>query len=212
MAMRDKVIEKTAAAMYEPKLPYHNFGHAITVTRYAEIIVERCKRENVPLDEKVVYYALLFHDAGYHEDHIAKGFDIKEAYSAYLAEHALRDYGVDEETIEKVKTGIISTYVDAHCCSNEDKAVRAADLSGLAAEYEVFKLNAVRLMDEHELMNGEKVSWEDWKLGVKETLELYLREELKLTSEYYDENGNSVFHVQTRANLDTLLADDSPTL
>ena len=210
--MHDKVIEKTAAAMYDPTLPYHNFGHAITVTRYAEIIVERCKREGVPLDEKVVYYSLLFHDAGYHEDHIAKGFEIKEAYSAYLAEHALRDYGVDEETIKKVKVGINSTSVDAHCYSNEDKAVRAADLSGLTAEYEVFKLNAVRLMDEHELMTGEKISWDDWKRGVKVNLELYLREELILTSEYYDENGNSVFHVQTRKNLETLLADNSPTL
>jgi CRISPR/Cas system-associated endonuclease Cas3-HD len=212
MAMHDKVIEKTAAAMYEPSMPYHNFGHAITVTRYSEVIVDKCKREGVPLDEKVVYYALIFHDAGYHEDHIAKGFETKEAYSAELAEHALRDYGLDEETIKKVKAAIISTFVDAHCYSNEDKAVRAADLSGLTAEYEVFKLNAVRLMDEHELLHGEKMSWEDWKLGVKENLELFLREELKLTSDYYDEDGNSVFHVQTRENLETLLADNSPAL
>ncbi len=212
MAMHDKTIEKTASLMYEAKMPYHNFGHAITVTRYSEGIIEKCRREGVPLDEKVVYYALLFHDAGYHEDHLARGFETKEAYSADLSEHALRDYDVDEDTIEKVKVAILATHVDAQCHSNEDKAVRAADLSGLAADYGVFKLNAVRLKDEHELLHDETVSWEDWKQGVKDNLELFLREELKLTRDYYDENGESVFHVQTRKNLVRLLADNTPTL
>lgn len=212
MAMHDKTIEKTASQMYEPKMPYHNFGHVITVIRHSEGIIEKCRLEGVPLDEKVVYYALLFHDAGYHEDHLAKGFETKEAYSADLSEHALREYGVDEETIKKVKAAIMSTHMDAKCYSNEDKAVRASDLSGLAAEYSVFKLNAIRLREEHEMMHGESVAWEDWKLGVKETLELFLREELGLTSDYYDKNGNSVFHTQTAENIKMFLADNSPTL
>ena len=155
---------------------------------------------------------LHFHDAGYHEDHLAKGFETKESYSADLSEYALREYGVDEETIKKVKAAIMSTHMDAKCYSNEDKVVRASDLSGLAAEYSVFKLNAIRLMEEHELMHGESVVWEDWKLSVKETLELFLREELELTSDYYDENGNSIFHTQTMENIKILLEDNSPTL
>lgn len=212
MAIQDKEIEKTAAQMYEPKLPYHNFGHAVTVTRYSEELLAKCRSEGVQVDEKVVYYSLLFHDAGYHEDHVAKNFESKEAYSAELAEHALRDYGIDEETISRVKAAILSTHMDAKCYSNEDKAVRASDLSGLAAEYSIFKLNAVRLREEHELMSGEKISWDDWKKGVKKTLELFLREELELTSDYYDEDGHSVFHKLTRENLDTLLADDSPDI
>ena len=212
MAMHDKVIEKTASQLYESKLPYHNFGHAVTVTRYSEGIIERCKREGIPLDEDVVYYALIFHDAGYHEDHLEKNYESKEAYSADLAESALRDYGVDEEKIKKVKQAIMSTHIDAKCYSNEDKAVRASDLSGLAAGYDVFKLNAIRLKDEHELMHGEKVSWEEWRKGVRKTLELFLREELELTSDYYDKDGQSVFHKLTRENLETLLADDQPTV
>ena len=210
--MHDKVIEKIASQMYDAKMPYHNFGHAITVTRFSEGIIDKCRREGVSLDEKVVYYALIFHDAGYHEDHIALGFESKEAYSADLAQHALRDYGVDEETIKKVESAILCTHVNASCSSNEDIAVRASDLSGLTADYEVFKLNAIRLKEEHELMHNETVSWEKWKLGVKENLGLFLREELKLTSDYYDKDGNSVFHIQTRENVDTLLADDSPQI
>jgi predicted metal-dependent HD superfamily phosphohydrolase len=148
--------------MYELKMPCHNFGHAITVTRHSEIIIEQCRRENVSLDEKTVYYALIFHDAGYQEDHLAKGFESKEAYSADLSEHALRDYGADKQIINKVKIAILRTRIDARCYSNEDKAVRASDLSGLAAEYDVFKLNSIRLKDEYELMHGENVNWKDW--------------------------------------------------
>ena len=210
MAMHDKTIEKIAAQMYDAKMPYHNFGHAITVTRHAEKIIEKCREEGVPLDDKVVYYALIFHDAGYHEDHRAKGFDTKEAYSADLAARALREYGVGGETIDRVKTAILCTHVDARCNSNEDKAVRASDLSGLAAEYSVFKRNAVHLKEEHELLTGETVDWDEWKRSVWANLELFLREELKLTSDYYDADGQSVLHARTRENLETLMLDDSP--
>ena len=212
MPIHDKTIEKIASQMYEPKLPYHNFGHAVTVMRHSEAIIERCKKENVPLDETVVYYALIFHDAGYHEDHVAKGSESKEAYSAKLAEPALRDHGVDEESIQKVKAAILATHIDAQCYSNEDIAVRASDLSGLALDYPTFKLNTVRLKEEHELMHGESVAWEDWTLGVTDNLELFLREELKLTSDYHDASGTSVFHERTRSNIQTLLADKSPFL
>ena len=82
----------------------------------------------------------------------------------------------------------------------------------MAAEYDIFKLNAVRLKEEHELMHGESVSWDDWKKGVRQTLEMFLREELELTSDYYDEDGVSIFHKQTRNNLEMLLADDSPAV
>jgi hypothetical protein len=88
--------------------------------------------------------------------------------------------------------------------------VRASDLSGLVADYATFKLNALRLKEEFELLKGEQVAWDEWRLGVKENLELFLRENLELTSDYFDENGESIFHRQTRENLKILLADDSP--
>ena len=210
--MHDKQLEKIASTMYEPKMPYHNFGHAITVTRFSERIIEKCQDEGVPIDEKVVYYALLFHDAGYHEDHVALGYETKEAYSADLSEKALREHGVDDGTIEKVKAAILSTHMDAKCYSNEDKAVRMSDISNLGADYQEFKLNTVRLMEEHALMKSVSVNWEDWKNSARDTLQLVLREEMDLTSDYYDEDGNSVFHAKAMENLATLLDDDSPSL
>ena len=210
--MHDKQLEKIASTMYEPKMPYHNFGHAITVTRFSEGLIEKCRNEGIAVDEKVVYYALLFHDAGYHEDHTDLGFETKEAYSADLSEKALRDHGVDEETIEKVKAAILSTHMDAKCHSNEDKIVRMSDISNLGADYKEFKLNTVRLKEEHELMKNVTVGWDEWKNSARETLELVLRESMDVTSDYYDEDGNSVFHAAAMQNLATLLADDSPTV
>ncbi len=210
--MHDKQLEKIASTMYEPKMPYHNFGHAITVTRFSEGLIEKCRNEGIAVDENVIYYALLFHDAGYHEDHTALGFETKEAYSADLSEKALRDHGVDEQTIEKVKAAILSTHMDAKCYSNEDKIVRMSDISNLGADYKEFKLNTVRLKEEHELMKNVTVGWDEWKNSARETLELVLRESMDVTSDYYDEDGNSVFHAAAMQNLATLLADDSPTV
>ena len=207
--MRNKEIEKIAAALYSPKMPYHNFGHAFTVMQEGEAIVERCRSENVPIDEEVVYYSLLFHDAGFHEDEVALGFESKEAYSAYLAKEELTKLGIAEETIKKVEAAILSTHCDAECYSNEDKAVRAADLSGLAADYEVFKKNNLDLKKEFEILSGKTVDWDIWRKNATERVELFLRAEIKLTSHYYDENGNSKFHIKARENLKTLSQDES---
>ena len=212
MTMQDKTLEKIAASLYDPKLPYHNFGHAITVTRYSEGLIDKCRQENVPLDETVVYYALLFHDAGYQEDHRALGFASKEAYSAELSEHALREYNVAEDIISKVKTAILATHIDGVCESNEDKAVRASDLSGLAAGYDVFKTNAIKLREEQEMMLGQSPDWSTYTVSVRDTVRLFLREELELTSDYFDEDGNSVFHTKVEENIQILLSDNSPTM
>lgn len=196
-----------AAELYDPAMPYHNFGHAKYVVGEAARIVDKCRKERVEIDADAVYLAALFHDAGYHEDHVKLGFETKEAYAAHLADKVLRGAGIEEETLGKVRDAILATHYEAHCISNEAKAVRAADLSGLAADYAVFKENAEKLRIEHEVLAGDKVVWSAWKHRVLENVELYLQEDMHLTRDYYDESGESVFHKRTRANLDRLLAD-----
>lgn len=198
-----------AAGLYNPDMPYHNFEHARRVAREAARIVEKCRMEDVEINAEAVYLAALYHDAGYHRDHLQLGFETKEAYAAHLAEKPLREAGVDEETLGKVNEAILATHYAAHCSSNESKAVRAADLSGLAADYAVFKENAEKLRIEHEMLSGDKIAWTVWKQRVLENVELYLREDMHLTHDYYDESGESVFHKRTRANLERLLADTS---
>ncbi len=207
--MRNEEIEKLAFKLYDSNMPYHNFDHIRTVLKEGEEIVRKCRGEGITIDENVVYYALLFHDAGYHEDHLEKGFDSKEAYSAELAVRALDGNDFDKEMVNKVKAAILATHCDAHCYSTEDKAVRAADLSGLAADYKVFKENAVNIKLELEMMNGTQLSWKDWTKNAVDRIELFLREELEITSDYFDAEGNSIFHRKSRENLKTLLSDDS---
>jgi predicted metal-dependent HD superfamily phosphohydrolase len=207
--VRDEKIEKIAAQLYDRKLQYHNFDHIRYVLEEGEKIVARCRKEAVSIDEKIIYYAILFHDAGFIDDHLKKGFDSKEAYSADLAVRTLQGNGLDQEMVRKVRQAIMATHVDAVCESNEDKAVRAADLSGLAADYAFFKKNTIDLKNEYEMMSGRKLTWDDWKHMASQRIEMFLREELELTSDYYNENGESKFHVNTRENIKRLMQDNS---
>jgi predicted metal-dependent HD superfamily phosphohydrolase len=207
--MQNQKIEKIAEALYEPGMPYHNFGHVRDVLEESEKLLGRCREEGITVDDAVVYYALLFHDTGYHEDHIALGFQSKEAYSADLAEQKLRGNGIDQDIIGKIKTAILATHVDAACQTNEDKIVRLADLSQLAADYATFKRNTLNLKKELEIISNKEVSWSDWKEMAVDRISLFLREEMNVTSDYYDEGGGSVFMKNTKANLDALMSDDT---
>ena len=205
--MQDEKIEQIAAQYYDPELHYHNFDHIRYVLAAGEEILESCRREGIKIDEEVVYYAILFHDAGFREDHVARGFDSKEAYSAELAVRELTGNGLDSDKVQKVKDAILATHIDAKCVSNEDIAVRAADLSGMADDYRVFKQNTVNLKNELKLMSGKNLTWGEWKDLAAEIIEKFLRQELKLTSDYYNEQGESIFHVNTRNNIQKLMLD-----
>jgi predicted metal-dependent HD superfamily phosphohydrolase len=202
-----EAIKQAAENLYSPRLPYHNFGHALAVLREADGIVSRCRAEGVPVDADVVRLAALFHDAGFHEDHAGLGFPSKEAYSAELARRELQRRGVAPDVVDRVCEAILSTHHDSICRNNESKAVRAADLAGLAADYQMFKRNSLRLKQEHELMFRTRISWPDWRRQAAERCELFLRQELDLTRDYFDADGQSVFHLRTRENLRRLKSD-----
>ena len=80
---RNPDLEKRVADLYDDRLHYHNFGHVLRVIDAGARMLEQCREEGVTVDEEAVYYAILLHDAGFHEDHEARGFPSKEAYSAH---------------------------------------------------------------------------------------------------------------------------------
>jgi predicted metal-dependent HD superfamily phosphohydrolase len=210
--MQDQKIEKVAESLYAEDMPYHNFGHVRDVLSESERLLEVCRNEGIKVDETIVYYALLFHDSGYHEDHTALGFSSKEAYSAVLAEKNLAGNGLSNDAIEKIKTAILATHVDAVCLTNEDKIVRLADLSQLAADYKTFKQNTLDLKKELELQWNKSVTWDEWKEMAVDRVSLFLREEMGVTSDYYDNEGESYFKKNTSTNLQLLIADESEEL
>ncbi len=200
-------IEAAAEALYDAALPYHNFGHALDTVASGERIVARCRAEGIRIDEQVVYLALLFHDAGYRDNHAALGFQSKEQYSAHLARQALSEHGFRARLIDKVDAAILATHRFAEFRTTEQKAVRAADLSGLAADYEVFRDNGELLRQEQELLTGLAVPADEWVASVTEVVRFYLHQEIRLTSFFYDENGQSDYHRRVAANLARLRAE-----
>lgn len=209
-ALRDADLESEVAALYNPALPYHNFEHALTTLVSAETILGRCVSEGIRVDPQVVYLALLFHDAGYHEDHRAKGFDSKEAYSADLAQRSLMRRRTTSRVIGKVVAAVMSTMRDATFVTAEQKVVRAADLSGLAADYDTFFDNTRRLWEEYELLCGTRPAWPDWVRATNEIVHHYLSQEIRLTSYFSNASGESVFHTRARANLQRLQQEAHP--
>jgi len=198
---RNDALEARASALYDAALPYHNFAHALDAVRAGELLVQRCRDDGVPIDADVVYYALLFHDAGYHQDHARLGYATKEEYAAALAAQVLAEFGVDSETIARVAAAILATHRDAVFHTNEEKAVRAADLAGLAADYPVFRASSERLKREWEFLHGIEIPWRQWIDGTREVIEFFLAQDIRLTRHYLDEHGDSAFHKRAEANM-----------
>ena len=207
--VRDMKFENRVASLYDESLPYHNFGHVQDTLTAAAQIIERCHEERIRVDTKVVYYALLFHDAGYRKDHEQLGFESKEAYSAALAEQYMTDLTLPQKDRVKVCAAIMATHRDAAFVTAEQKLVRAADLAGLSAPYATFLHNTVQLWKERCLLTGP-IAWQEWRTSVRETLDFYLSQEIRLTSYYCDKKGSSTFHLAVEANLQRFCNEPPP--
>lgn len=189
----DSEIKAVAEGLYSKDLAYHNFNHVLDVISNAKKILDDCKKDCVIVDEAVVYYAILFHDAGYIENHFEKGFESKEEYAAFLAEETLRNFKFSDELIGRIKTAIVGTKDAGDFLTNEAKVVRAADLAGLAGDYKIFKENAKKLRKE-------------WKMNTIKLIEFYLDQDIRLTKAH-DVNGESAFHKKVKENLKRFLND-----
>ena len=211
--IRDEALETKARALYSDALPYHNFTHIQDTLESADTIVKRCQQENIRIDSNVVYFALLFHDAGYHEDHIVHGYENKELYSVALASPILNDHGVPPGLVKKVGKAILATERNAHFVSADHKAVRAADLAGLAATYDQFLQSSLKLKREFEVLHQKQISWPSWQTVSQDVVGFYLSQEIRLTSYFHDENGESAFHKAVRENLARLMNErEEPVL
>lgn len=206
-AVRDTDLELLASEYYSATLPYHNFGHALASVQTGLAIAQDCRREGIPIDEAIVYCALLFHDAGYHQDNEKMGFATKEALSAHIVRKVLEKKSAPSGFIERVEQAILCTMRDASCTTTEEHAVRAADLSGLAAEYSVFRHNTELLKQEYEILYGQPVTWDEWRKRATNIIELYLSQEFRLTQYYSGQPGQSPFHQKVKQNLLQLNAE-----
>lgn len=202
-------LEKIAISFYDPQFEYHNFNHALDTWKAAQEIIKRCRQEGKKVDEKVVYYASIFHDAGYHEDEKTKGFGTKEDYAAKIAEEELVKLDIDQVVIKQVVDAILVTEREHAIAglSIEAMIVRAADLAAFAQSYEIFLKNNQKLKLEAERIKSGSISEAEWKAKTKEITEFYLSQKIQLTHSYADEHGESIFHKKTRENLEKFLRE-----
>lgn len=208
--IRNPGLEQAAAALYDPRLPYHNFSHALEVLTVGNEYIGRCREADMPIEVDVVYPALLFHDAGYQTDHRVRGFDSKEAYSAELAGSVMHSYQYASGVIAAVQRAIISTQCGIPCETTEAKLVKAADLSGLAADYPLFLQNAMRLWREEAVLSRRLTEWEQWRDNAIEMVERFLTEDLGFSPACYADDGEAWLNKQARANVDRLRSQPNP--
>ena len=208
--VRNNDLEMVAKRHYHHSLSYHNFDHIEDVFQYADEICGECDKEGLTINCSIVYLALLFHDAGYHENHNSYGHRTKESYSAYLAAAILREFHYDDQTIKKVSAAIVATEQNVTPETNEEKVVRAADLFGLAGEYSVFLSNAISLKNEYEYLNKSRLSWANWKVMAIETVTSFISIKIELTRYFQSKNGSSQFEKEAKKNLDKLNLETKP--
>lgn len=205
---RNPALEQAAAVLYDTRLPYHNFSHIMTALGNAHELIDHCREADLSVEPGVIYPALLFHDAGYHEP--ARGHESKEAHSAALAARVLGDYGIPAARIEAICRAILATRCGADCDTLEARIVRAADLAGLAASYRLFLQNALRLWREDILLRGRDLAWEDWRDEAAAMLERFLAVDLGVSPACYAADGEAWLNKHGRENLARLYRQPDP--
>jgi len=81
----------------------------------------------------------------------------------------------------------------------------------LAATYDIFRENTANLKIEHEDFIGESLTWPEWVSNANKTIRFYLSQEIRLTSYFVNEHGESAFRQAVRENLERLVAESDET-
>ncbi|MCG8325223.1 MAG: hypothetical protein MI673_06880, partial [Thiotrichales bacterium] len=69
---------------------------------------------------------------------------------------------------------------------------------------------AIKLKDEYELFNGKMIDWQQWKDQAIDRLLVFIEDEMEMTEEEFDTDGNSRFQQAVLANVNRLRAEPPP--
>ena len=202
--IRDEKAEVSARKLYSKKLAFHNFFHVIETLKFANKIVNSLVTKLSTINLETIYYALLFHDAGYAEDQTCLGYADKEWYSAALAEEYLLGRGMSPVDVSKVTLAIRATHINAECRNLEEEVVRGADISGMAAPYNDFLEMSRVIRAEQEYLIGAKISWANWVRGSEVNLKPYLHEKISCGELFIKSNEPSLFNQRLTSNIKQL--------
>lgn len=128
-----------AKKFYTPDYEYHNFDiHAQEVIDGVKTITSKLGRQGIVTPTNALIVAAAWHDAGYHEDHKALGFETKEAYSAYLLDQFLKEEQVSEYERLVMLSAINATTHNYQGRSAYDLILHRADTANIGGPAEKF--------------------------------------------------------------------------
>lgn len=203
--------EYSAQSLYSRRLAFHNFTHVKRTLRFADAIIQSAAIKSSDINLKIIYYAVLFHDAGYIKDQKSLGFNDKESYAASLAEEYLSRRGLESNEITKVVLAIKATHAEADCKTLEEEIVRGADISGMAAPYPDFLNMSIAIKNEQEFFIGLEIDWAQWVLGSEANLSIYLNEKITCGNLFSNSSGPSLFTRRLTANINQLKGETAPS-
>ena len=149
--------EKEATRLLKNRLPvefvYHNINHTNRVVDAAREIIDHSTLTDDEIE--VLMISTWFHDVGYID-----GYDDHETRSKEYASKFLKDKGVDDERIEKVKDCIDATRVEQEPDNLMEKVIKDADSAHLASDD--FEATSELLRQEWKLMDIKDHDPDEW--------------------------------------------------
>ena len=149
--------EKEATRLLKNRLPvefvYHNINHTNRVVDAAREIIDHSTLTDDEIE--VLMISTWFHDVGYID-----GCDDHETRSKEYASKFLKDKGVDDERIEKVKDCIDATRVEQEPDNLMEKVIKDADSAHLASDD--FEATSELLRQEWKLMDIKDHDPDEW--------------------------------------------------
>ena len=202
---------RAAKAHYSDTLAYHNWSHAEAVMRDVNVLVDRAGERGIILARNALVIATAWHDAGFHEDHIQKGFVTKEHYSAHLLEEYIADKPVDYATRFLMCEAILGTIHGFERETLNTLVLHRADVANIGGPYDEFYKISVALWQENMRLTGKEISWTDFIHSSEGYIRMIAKEaqvELPRLGEPIGEDGS--YDIQALINAQRLQTEPAP--
>lgn len=152
---------QAAEPHYTYDLAYHNWDHAQAVMRDVSDLIDRAGRRGIVLSKQALIVAAAWHDAGFHEDHIALGFPTKEHYSAFLLDEYLKDKDVSDQEKQFMRDAILGTIHNSPRETLDTLALHRADVANIGGEYNGFLVINKAIWKENQYLRGETIPFHE---------------------------------------------------
>ena len=183
-----------AAKHYTNDYEYHNWNHALAVVSGTEIISGKLEARGLTIAKGALAVAAAWHDAGYHQDHVSKGFETKEAYSAALLEEYLSNKHIGEFEKSIMLSSINATwaqYPDPR--TPHELIMHRADIANIGGPTDEFIDNSLKLWAETQHISGKKISWQKYVDGATEFIRLtYAEHDSESLENFIDPSDTTV--------------------